>query len=130
MSDPVARWHDFVARRDPALLDALLAADVVFQSPAVHTPQHGAAVARTYLVAAMEVLGNPAFRYVGEWRREGGAVLEFETVIPGDGGREIAVNGVDLIDWDAEGRITRFAVMVRPVKALSALIPLMAARLG
>ena len=38
MSDTVARWHAYVEGRDPAALDALLADEVVFRSPAVHTP--------------------------------------------------------------------------------------------
>jgi hypothetical protein len=40
------------------------------------------------------------------------------------------VNGVDMIEWNAEGLITRFKVMVRPVKALQTLMPLMAAELA
>ncbi len=51
-------------------------------------------------------------------------MLEFETVIDG-----IQVNGVDIIHWDASDRIVRFKVMVRPVKALQTLMPLMAAEL-
>jgi hypothetical protein len=40
------------------------------------------------------------------------------------------VNGVDMIWWDGEGKITRFKVMVRPLKALNALVARMAAELG
>jgi len=40
-------------------------------------------------------------------------VLEFETAI-GD----VQINGVDMIEWDASGRITKFKVMLRPAKAL------------
>ena len=28
------------------------------------------------------------------------------------------VNGVDMIEWDADGKITDFKVMVRPLKAM------------
>jgi hypothetical protein len=97
---------------------------VVFQSPAVHTPQVGKAVTKRYLHAALNVLNNGNFRYVGEWHGDSSAVLEFETVIDG-----IQVNGVDIIHWDASDRIVRFKVMVRPVKALQTLMPLMAAEL-
>lgn len=65
----IARWHQLVAARDLSGLDDLLADEVIFQSPAVHTPQVGKAVTR------------------------------------------------------------RFKVMVRPFKALQALIPLMAKQL-
>ncbi|MFO1392248.1 MAG: nuclear transport factor 2 family protein [Steroidobacteraceae bacterium] len=120
----IDRWHRLVAARDLAGLDDLLADDVVFQSPAVHSPQVGKAVTRRYLEAALKVLNNDSFRYVGEWFAERSAVLEFETVIDG-----LQLNGVDVITWDVADRIVRFKVMVRPIKALQALIPLMAAEL-
>jgi hypothetical protein len=31
----------------------------------------------------------------------------------------ITVNGVDMITWGADGRITDFKVMVRPLKAIN-----------
>jgi len=84
----------------------------------------GRALAAKYLRAAVVVLGNPTFRYIGEWFGERSAVLEFELTIDG-----VYVNGVDLIRWNAEGRIEAFKVMVRPLKGLQALIPLMARQL-
>ena len=122
----IERWHAYMRAPTAAGLDALLAEDVVFQSPAVHTPQHGKGVTTKYLTAAAEVLGNPSFRYVGEWTAERSAVLEFECELPGG----ISVNGVDIIDWGEDGRIVRFKVMVRPVKALNAVVPLMGAALA
>ena len=41
-------------------------------------------------------------------------VLEFENVVRG-----IKVNGVDMIWWDDAGLVTRFKVMVRPLKAIN-----------
>lgn len=125
-ADPtvIQRWHRLVEARNPAALDELLADDVVFQSPAVHSPQIGKAVTKKYLEAAFRVLCNDAFRYVGEWHGESSVVLEFETMIDGT-----QVNGVDMIHWNASGRIVRFKVMIRPIKALQALMPLMAREL-
>ena len=120
----IARWHQLVTARDLSGLDDLLAEEVIFQSPAVHTPQIGKAVTRRYLEAAQQVLMNDSFHYVGEWFGETSAVLEFETVIDG-----LQLNGVDMIHWDESDRIVRFMVMVRPFKALQALIPLMAREL-
>ena len=120
----IARWHQLVAARDLSGLDDLLADEVIFQSPAVHTPQVGKTVTRRYLEAAQHVLMNDSFRYVGEWIGERSAVLEFETVIDG-----LQLHGIDMIHWDESGRIVRFKVMVRPIKALLALIPLMAKQL-
>ena len=120
----IARWHQLVAARDLSGLDDLLADEVIFQSPAVHTPQVGKAVTRRYLEAALHVLMNDSFRYIGEWFGESSAILEFEAVIDG-----LQLNGVDMIHWDESGRIVRFKVMVRPFKALQALMPLMAKQL-
>jgi len=117
----IQRWHAIVTARDFNGLDELLADDAVFQSPAVHTPQAGKAITKKYLVAAMHVLDTGQFRYVGEWHGENSAVLEFETMI-GD----VQVNGVDMIWWNAAGQVTKFKVMLRPVKALQAVMPLMA----
>lgn len=126
MTDPIAGWHAYMHAPTAQALGALLAEDVVFQSPAVHTPQVGKAVTMKYLSAAAEVLGRDDFTYVGEWRAERSAVLEFTCTLP-DG---IKVNGVDIIGWDGEGRITSFKVMIRPMKALNAVVPLMAAVLS
>ena len=61
---PLAAWHALVRDRNPAALDALLADDVVFHSPVVHTPQRGKAITKLYLMGAMQVLGTSGFRYV------------------------------------------------------------------
>src|SRR5512135_2634734 len=91
----LARWHELVRRRDVAGLDDLLADDVVFHSPVVHTPQRGKRIATQYLAAAFHVFSNPSFRYVREVVGDHDAVLEFEVGIDA-----IAVNGVDMISWD------------------------------
>ncbi len=110
----LAAWHDLVRSRDLAALDRLLADDVVFHSPVVHTPQRGKAITAAYLTGAMQVLGNDAFRYLRQIVGERDAVLEFVTAIDA-----IEVNGVDLIRWDDAGRIVDFKVMIRPLKAVN-----------
>lgn len=112
--DGLAGWHRVVRDNDPDGLEALLAEDAVFLSPIVHTPQIGRAKAGLYLRLALALLNNGAFRYVGEWHAPGSAVLEFEGLIDG-----VVVNGVDMIFWNEAGRITRFKVMVRPLKAIN-----------
>lgn len=123
VGDPIAGWHAYMAAPSVAALDALIADDCVFRSPAVHTPQAGKALTIKYLIAAAEVLGTRDFRYVGEWRAAQSAVLEFECTLEGG----IAVNGVDIIGWNAAGLIVDFKVMLRPMKALNAVVPLMGA---
>lgn len=114
-------WHGVVERRDASALDGLLADDVVFHSPIVHTPQEGKALTRLYLTAALRVLGNDSFRYVREVANEREAALEFVTEVDG-----IRVNGVDLIRWDEAGKIVDFKVMLRPLKAIQLMHRLMA----
>jgi hypothetical protein len=107
-------WHALVEAPSEAALDAMLAADVVFHSPVVHSPQRGPALAKLYLMGAFRVLaGERPFRYVREIVGERDAALEFVTEIDG-----ILVNGVDLIRWNDEGRIDDFKVLLRPLKAI------------
>jgi predicted aconitase len=125
MSETIERWRAVAEARDPAGLDALIADDAVFQSPVIHTARKGKAITVKYLAAAIEVLGAADFRYVEEWIGPSSAVLEYTTVID-----EIEVNGVDIIGWDAEGRIDRFKVMIRPLKAIEIVRQKMAAALA
>ncbi len=120
----IQRWHDYIIRDDEAVLDALLSEDVVFESPVVFKPQVGKAITFKYLRAAAVVLNSPAFRYAGEWYTEYSAILEFETEIDG-----ISVNGIDMIHWNDQEKITRFKVMVRPLKAINMLHQKMGERL-
>ena len=107
-------WHNIARSRDASGLSELLAEDVVFYSPVVHTPQVGKAVTTMYLTAALHVFGYDAFRHVREIVGESDAVLEFETDIEG-----IIVNGVDMIRWNDDGQIVEFKVMLRPLKAVN-----------
>jgi hypothetical protein len=122
-------WHRVVRNMNDETLDELLAEDVVFHSPVVHTPQRGRALTKPYLMAAFNVLpgqsGSDAsvgkaekkatgnFRYVREVVGENDAVLEFVTQLD-----DITVNGVDIIRFDDEGKIVEFKVMIRPLKAI------------
>jgi hypothetical protein len=120
----LAAWHRYILGNDPDLLAELIASDAVFHSPVVHTPQVGKDKVLTYLTAAGKVLGNEAFRYVRELVDGPEALLEFVTEIDG-----IAINGIDLIRFDLEGRIIDFKVMVRPLKAINKVWEMMAAQL-
>ncbi len=52
-------------------------------------------------------------------------MLEFKTTVEG-----VEIDGVDIIAWDAAGRIVDFKVMVRPLKAINLLHRLMGERLA
>lgn len=124
MKTPLAAWHQIVRDGNGAGIAALLADDVVFHSPVVHTPQVGKRITTHYLMAAVHVFFNPSFRYVREVVGERDAVLEFETTVDG-----IVVNGVDMVSWNDDGLITSFKVMVRPLKAIQVIHEKMAAML-
>ncbi|MBR0752975.1 nuclear transport factor 2 family protein [Bradyrhizobium jicamae] len=118
------KWYAYMKSHDTTALWDLLHPDAVFESPVVHTPQRGRDITFKYLTSAAKVLGGPTFKYLGEWTSDTGAVLEFENVIDG-----IKLNGVDIITFDPDGRITHFKVMVRPLKAINLLHQLMGEQL-
>ena len=121
MSNPTLdAWHRMIEERNAGALDDVLAEDAVFHSPVVHTPQQGKALTKLYLSAAIMVLGGGNFRYVREVIGESDAVLEFTAELNG-----IHINGVDMIHWNADGKIDDFKVMVRPLKAVNLLHQLM-----
>ncbi|MDP9200186.1 MAG: nuclear transport factor 2 family protein [Pseudomonadota bacterium] len=122
---PIKVWHDLVCSLNPAGLDDLLGENAVFVSPIVHTPQRGKAIVKAYLSAAFEVVFNPTFRYVREIIGPSDAMLEFESEIDG-----VVVNGVDIIRWDADGKIVEFKVMIRPLKAINLIHERMGAALA
>ena len=114
ITDAIAAWHKLVQDRDAQALDNILAENVVFHSPVVHSPQEGKQITTLYLTAALHVLNNDSFKYLREVVSGSNAVLEFLTVIDG-----ITINGVDMITWNEEGKIIGFKVMLRPLKAIN-----------
>jgi hypothetical protein len=128
-------WHRVVRNMSDAALDEILAEDVVFHSPVVHTPQEGRALTKLYLMAAFNVLPGPPetseskktdgkFGYVREIVGDNDVVLEFKTEIDG-----ISINGIDMIHFNDDGKIDDFKVMIRPLKAIQKIHGQMAAML-
>ena len=120
---PVAAWHAIAEARDPSGLVDLLADDVVFRSPAVHGDQAGKELTTAYLTAAVVVLG-PTLAYRRQWYADRNAVLEFEAELDG-----LLVHGIDMLQWNDDGQLVEFSVMVRPIRGLEKLIEKMAAQL-
>jgi hypothetical protein len=117
-------WHELVRSRNSQNLGDLLADDVVFYSPVVHTPQIGKPITSQYLSAAFHVFFNESFRYVREISGPRDAALEFEVDIDG-----IRVNGVDMLRWNDDGKLIEFKVLIRPLKAINLIHQKMAAML-
>ena len=130
----VEKWHDIMKNPGPNIsekLDELLDDDVVFYSPVVFTPQKGKDITKLYLAAAGGVFSSgkdkqetkpneSKFKYTKEIVQDNYACLEFETEING-----IYVNGIDLITWNEENKITEFKVLVRPLQAVNTLHQMM-----
>ena len=118
--------HPFRAAVEAGDIDgaiALLAPDVVFRSPIVHRPYEGAEVVGGLLRAVSEVFED--LRYVDELQSAGGDhALIFEARV---GDRRL--QGMDLLHEDADGRIARLTVMVRPLSGALALAEAMRAKL-
>lgn len=121
---PIDAWHEFVRTKNSAVFKEVLADNVKFYSPVVHTPQAGKAITMLYLETAHDVLSSDSFIYEHELIGEGMAVLEFSAEVKG-----VFVNGVDMISWNEEGKITDFKVMIRPLQAINVIHQEMAARL-
>jgi hypothetical protein len=117
----IDRWLDVIENGQTADLDDMLAEDAVFYSPAVFTPQRGRAKAAAYLRAAEHMFSGTGFHYVNKWIDTNSAVLEFAAEIDG-----LAIEGVDVLHWNDEGRLTSVKVMMRPFKGLQAVIAKMA----
>ncbi|ACT60506.1 nuclear transport factor 2 family protein [Hirschia baltica] len=111
----MTRWMEWIEKdHSPAGLSALLHDDAVMISPVVHTPQKGKMITMAYLMAAGQTIGNDTFKYTRTFDCGDKAVLEFETEMNG-----IHVNGIDMIEWNEDGLITEFKVMIRPLKAVN-----------
>lgn len=119
---PVIRhWLRVIEDGQGAELDDMLAEDAVFYSPAVFTPQRGRATAVAYLRAAEQMFSGTGFHYVEKWFGENSAVLHFAAEVDG-----LSVEGIDMIHWNDDGKITAVKVMIRPFKALQGVIAKMA----
>jgi len=125
IEEHIKQWYDFTHGNFPGGLDTLLADDIIFYSPVVFTPQEGKELAKLYLMAAGNTFGgddakkngdieDSSFRYTKEVLSGNQAILEFETKIEGK-----YVNGVDIISFNEDGKISEFKVMIRPLQAVN-----------
>ena len=124
--DPLGQRNAFrtaIERQDLASLLQVLTPDVVFHSPIVHQPYVGRAALAPLLAAIMQVFRE--FRYLEEFDSPNGKVLLFHARV---GERDL--EGVDILNFDANGLVQEFSVMVRPYSAATALREIMAAHLA
>ena len=111
--DFISSWHKVMKNYELDDLDNILSEDVVFFSPVVFKAMNGREITKMYLSAAGKSFNLEKFQYTNEIHNGMHSILEFETFID-----DISVNGVDMIEWDEDGKIVNFKVMVRPLKAV------------
>ena len=109
----IKSWHDNLHVQNVDFLEEILDESVVFYSPVVFKPIEGKEMTKLYLASAGKSFNMESFKYVREVHQAMESVLEFETDIDG-----IWVNGIDMITWNAAGKIIDFKVMIRPLKAV------------
>jgi len=125
----VARWEAAVATADLAAIEALLAEDVTFRSPALFRPTVGRGPTTLVLAPVLQVFGE--LRYTNRYLDEpDGVILQFETSAEADDGRRLEVEGVDIFRLDPEGTIASLTVMLRPLNATQAVAARMREQLG
>ncbi|MEY4738600.1 MAG: hypothetical protein RL302_2919, partial [Pseudomonadota bacterium] len=109
-------WHQMMESKDLGELASILHPKAVFRSPMAHTPYPSAQAVQLFLSNVIQVFEN--FTYHRELASADGLnlVLEFSATV---NGKEI--KGIDLVQFDSEGKILDFEVMVRPMSGLQAL---------
>ncbi|WP_407691616.1 nuclear transport factor 2 family protein [Pseudomonas taeanensis] len=110
---------------DLRALPELLHAQAVFRSPMAFKPYEGAPMVSLILNTVFQVFEG--FAYHRELSSSDGlsVVLEFSAKV---GEREL--KGIDMIRFDADGKIVEFEVMIRPMSGLQALGEEMGRRLA
>jgi len=116
------RFRAAVEAKDFSEVEELFTDDVVFRSPVVFKPYEGREALELILGAVVQVFED--FRYIDHVETGDTAVLVFEARI---GDRQ--VDGVDILGFDAEGRVAEMMVMVRPMSGMHALAEAMQERL-
>ena len=121
----LAKWHEIAENMDMEALPEIVHPDAVFRSPMAHTPYHSSMALCMALHNVGQVFEN--FKYHREFATEDGlsVTLEFSAEVNGK-----QLKGADFIQFDEEGLITEFEVMIRPMSGLAALGEEMGKRVG
>ena len=116
------RFRQAAETKDFSAADELFTDDVTFNSPVVFKPYEGREQLKVILAAVLQVFED--FRYLEHVETGDVAVLIFEARV-GDK----SVQGVDILKFGADDRITEMTVMVRPMSGVHALAEAMQRKL-
>ncbi|WP_024806032.1 nuclear transport factor 2 family protein [Nocardia sp. BMG51109] len=125
-----AAFEDAVSNGDRTALLRALDEHVVFRSPVMEKPYHGADQVGQLVDALTESLAE--FRYTAKFRAASDTenvapeaeILVFEARVGGK-----ALTGIDLLTFDAAGAITELTVLVRPLPAAMTLARVVGAKM-
>ena len=125
VAESLEKWHEMVAAANVGELASILHPKAVFRSPMAHTPYPSAQAVQLILGTVVKVFED--FTYHRQLASADGhsVVLEFSAKV---NGKEL--KGIDMIQFDDEGKIVDFEVMVRPMSGLQALGDEMGKRLA
>ncbi|KAL1510617.1 hypothetical protein AB1Y20_006918 [Prymnesium parvum] len=118
-------WHDAISagtRGDASAIERLrphVHERCIFRPPTYFTPWEGGDELVLLLSCVGEVFGS-SFAYGRQWLSEDGRqwALEFRADVAGSGK---AIDGIDLVALDADGKIVDFTVLARPPNAVEEL---------
>nr|WP_322986612.1 nuclear transport factor 2 family protein [Streptomyces sp. S584] len=123
-AETTERFRAAVEKGDRAALEELFTEDARLFSPVKFTPFEGRPMVLGLFGVLLRTFED--FRYVGhfegeastsaEGAQEPSEILLFRATVNGK-----AIHGIDLLQFDADGRIKEFTVMVRPMSAVQAL---------
>jgi len=118
-------WHRMIDKKDLSELGAILNPDAVFRSPMAINPYKSADAVKLALTTVITIFED--FAYHRQFATDDGlnVVLEFSARV-GDK----LLKGADFVQFDEEGKIVDFEVMIRPLISLQVLGEEMGKRLG
>ncbi|HON77355.1 MAG TPA: nuclear transport factor 2 family protein [Spirochaetota bacterium] len=108
------KWHRVVFDEKPELLNDILAENITFYSPVVFKPK--TTKDETFFVLSNVIRVFQDFKYHREFVDGNNLALEFSATV-GDK----SCKGIDLIEFNDDGKIVNFEVFIRPASALMAL---------
>jgi len=118
----VRRPHPYrtaLERRDPEALAAILAPDVEFHTPAFEKPIEGRDNVLALFAVLASVFEDPEI--TDELSGDGTHAIVFRLTVDGH-----PIEGVDHLRLDADGRVRRITVTMRPLESLRVLADRMA----
>ncbi len=116
------RFRAAAESKDFSTFEEIFAEQVVFRSPAVFKPYQGRDAVAMLRATVADVFED--FTYTDQLETDGTAILAF-TARVGDR----ALDGIDLLRFDNQGKVCEMAVYIRPLSGLNALAEAMRQRL-